>query len=266
MHIDEGVDSAGTGHNADFPWDSFDSESYFAHNYRSMRHDDRRIVEFIRDFFTAADIPEDARGIDVGTGPNLYPTLALLPFCSQIELYEFSAHNIAWLHGQSTDGWPSWNDGLAAFWELYTHSVPYKACGSDPRSLLSSRARIVQGSVFDLQRDAGDRFDVGTMFFVAESLSDDRAEFELAVNRFLEVLRPGAPFAAAFMEGSEGYDVDGVRFPAIAVDSADVKHSLERSATDVVLERIGTDGLPLRPGYSGMIIAVGRAKGTTEDR
>jgi len=265
MHTDKGVATATTGNNADFPWDSFASESYFEHNYGSVRSDDRRIVEFIRDFFAAADIPEGTRGIDVGTGPNLYPALAMVPFCSRIELYEFSGHNIEWLRAQRARSWPSWDEGLRGFWDLYTESAPYKACGPDPRDLLTERAAIVQGSVFDLKPGPAERFGLGTMFFVAESLSDERGEFELAVDRFLDVLLPGAPFAAAFMEGSKGYDVDGIRFPATDVEAADVRRSLERSATGVVLERIGIDGAPiLRPGYTGMIIAAGRVKGVAD--
>ena len=253
-------------HNADFPWDSFDSESYFDHNYRSVRHDDRQILEFVRDYFADAKIPAGSRGIDVGTGPNLYPALAMLPFCEAVELYEFSAHNIDWLRHQRATGWPSWDEGLRDFWKLYSARSEYGACGEDPRDLLRRRTKVVQGSVFDLKCEAGERFAVGTMFFVAESLSSDRFEFELAVERFLGAFDRGAPFAAAFMEESKGYEVDGMRFPATAVNASDVRYVLERWATDVELKRIGIDGAPLREGYSGMIIAVGRAKEPSEAR
>jgi hypothetical protein len=99
------------------------------------------------------------------------------------------------------------------------------------------------------------------MFFVAESLSDDRSEFEDAVARFLGVLRPGAPFAAAFMEKSVGYDVGGTRFPATAVDADDVFDVLRRGAEDLRVERIDADDDPLRDGYTGMLLAMGRVAG-----
>jgi hypothetical protein len=247
--------------NAAVLWDAFDSESYFEDNYSDLRHDDRAIVHRIRDFFAAADIPVGAAGIDVGTGPNLYPALAMLPFVDSLVLYEYSAHNIDWLTAQQAGNWPAWHSGLRGFWDIFLESPPYKSLGPDPRGQLGERSRIVQGSIFDLDRAAEDRFDVGSMFFVAESLSEDHAEFDHAVERFLGVLRPGAPFAAAFMEQSTGYDVGGRRFPATAVSVADVEASLRRGAADVVLERMGTDGSPLRDGYSGMILAVGRRSG-----
>ena len=190
-----------TGQNRDFPWDSFDSASYFDHNYLSMRGDDRIIVEFIRDFFASAGIPEGSRAIDVGTGPNLYPALAVLPFVESIELYEFSAKNVDWLRRQQQAGWPTWDQSLSAFWRLYALSAGHAGL-ADPRRALADRVSVVQGSVFDLERHPSVPFDAGTMFFCAESLSDDREEFDAAVAQFLGVLKEGAPFAAAFMEMS----------------------------------------------------------------
>ena len=54
------------------------------------------------------------------------------------------------------------------------------------------------------------------MFFVAESITEDPAEFHAALARFVGALKPGAPFAAAFMAGSDGYPVAGTRFPGAA--------------------------------------------------
>jgi len=56
--------------------------------------------------------------------------------------------------------------------------------------------------------------DLGSMFFVADGISSAEAEFEAAVRSFLGALTPGSPFMTAFMEGSGGYDVSGVQFPA----------------------------------------------------
>ena len=75
------------GYNADYPWDEFDPEDYFAHNYASLRDDDREILEIVRSYFAdqLGDLPmHSLRGIDVGTGANLYPALAMLPFCEEI--------------------------------------------------------------------------------------------------------------------------------------------------------------------------------------
>jgi len=126
----------------------------------------------------------------------------------------------------------------------------------DPWGLLQERVRLLQGSVFDLPKSA---YDIGTMFFVAESITADPAEFQAAVRSFMESLKPGAPFAAAFMKGSHGYQVDTESYPAVEIDTDRVRSCLAGVAYDYdirVIELHETEE-PLRDGYTGMILATG---------
>jgi NNMT/PNMT/TEMT family len=239
--------------NSDFDWDQFDSDWYHEHNYRSLRDDDHQIMVRIRDFFASAGVSHGS-GVDVGAGSNLYPALAMMPFCDQVELREYSATNVDWLRRNVRDYGRSWDP----FWEVYRDNPAYAAV-EDPRVRLRTVAEVRQGSVFDLPQH---RWDMGTMFFVACSLSADMAEFQRAIDCFLGALRPGAPFAVAFMEKSKGYPVDGVWYPAVEIDVSTVEKALKSGAYDgVQTDRITTNN-PLRDGYDGaMIISVGRACG-----
>jgi hypothetical protein len=244
---------APSNRNSDIDWNEFDPDAYEAHNYRTLRDDDRQIIGKIRDYFASAGVSE-AHGIDVGTGPNLYPALALLPFCDSLELRELSTPNVAWLGRQIKD----YDDNWDQFWEVYRHDPRY-AQVVDPRARLADVASVRQASVFDLPARA---FDVGTMFFLACSLSADIAEFRTAVHCFVRSLRPNAPFAAAFMEESEGYPAGDAWFPAVGIHSEEVSESLASVAYDIRIDRITAGGTPLRDGYSGaMLIAVGRTAG-----
>jgi hypothetical protein len=247
------------GDNANYPWDDFDSADYFQHNYSALRHDDQQILEAMRDFFPKADPNVHAagkaaderplRGLDVGSGTNLYPSLAMLPFCSELTLWEYSARNTAWLRSQIRSYAESWD----TFWKVLAQASPYDGT-ADPRALLAERARVLRGSVFDLPA-AG--WDMGTMFFVAESLTTSPAEFEAATHRFIAALRPGAPFAAAFMENSTGYTVGAQDFPAVAVTKETVRGCLAKVSPDLDVQRIDSGNEPLRDGYSGMILVLG---------
>jgi hypothetical protein len=238
-----------TSVNSDIDWDSFNSDWYQDHNYRTLRDDDRKIVELIRDFFADAKIA-DGRGVDVGSGANLYPAMAMLPFCAKLELREFGASNVAWLTEQIDKFDSSWDD----FWAVYRESRAYEAV-EDPRTRLAEIATVTQASIFDLPQG---RWDLGTMFFVACSISNDIAEFRRAVHRFVGALTLNAPFAAAFMIKSQGYEVDGRWFPAVAIDADEVRESLDPVAYDVTIQPIET-GSPLRDGYGGMLLATGFA-------
>jgi hypothetical protein len=249
--------------NADYPWHQFDTAAYLKQNYAEMRADDRQIIEMIRDFFLRELGPlftlSGYRGIDVGTGANIYPALAMLPFCDEITLYEYSKSNLDWLGRQADTEPPSWDHGWLDFWRVLCKDDTYGRIGGDPRPVFNERVEVREGSVFNLDPAKGS-WDLGTMFFVAESITSLRWEFTTAVHRFLDVLRPGAPFAVAFMENSSGYTVAGERFPAVAVDRSDVIACLAGRSLRLDVRRVDSSDDRLRPGYSGMLVACGRVR------
>jgi hypothetical protein len=237
--------------NREIDWDTFDPHAYAEHNYRHLRDDDRQIVALMRDFFARAALPPDALGLDVGSGTNLYPALAMLPFCGHVDLIEYSAPNIQWLAGRRRRH-ARFDRSWDPYWRLFgEHPVysPYVRV-HNPLAEFRRKASVRQGSVFDLERRA---WDIGTMFFVACSLSADSREFYHAVRCFLEALKPGAPFAAAFMTGSAGYEINGRRFPAVPVDEQMIKTAVHELAPACDISPIISD---LRPGV-GMVLATG---------
>lgn len=246
--------------NRDYPWDDFSSELYFASNYVKLRDDDRQIVGIVRDFFadtiSHSPLPPGAQGIDVGTGANLYPALTMLPFCDSITLYDFSSANVAWLERQHAEGWPSWRKAWKSFWTLLSKEAAYRDVPR-PKDLLSKRVRIVKGNV--LERPVQERWDVGTMFFVAESITGKPEEFLEALDHFFAMLTPNAPFAMAFMEHSTGYLVGDHEYPATDIGLDDVSACLSARADNVKIHPIVGDR-PLREGYTRMIVAHGRVK------
>jgi len=241
--------------NADCPWDLFDSEWYLQRNYGTLRDDDREIIETLAEFFAKQAPTRHWHGIDVGSGTNLYPALAMLPLTETVTLWEYSRANIRWLkHGIRPYG-QSWD----LFWEAFRTSATVYGRLRRPRSVLPSKAHIERASVFDLPEA---RWNIGTMFFVAESITGDRTEFELATMKFIRSLKPGAPFAAAFMRNSRGYQVGAQWFPAVAVVESDIRRLLGDAAVDLKIRRILSNE-PIRHGYDGMILVTGKRGSAT---
>jgi hypothetical protein len=242
--------------NEHFDWDAFDSQDYFAHNYASMRTDDASMLAMVRDWFATA-LPAGGpplEGIDVGSGANLYPTLALLPYCDAITLYEYSKENVEWLHTAIHDLPSDWEP----FWRQVKPDAPAEEYAA-VRRRVRKVCTVTQGSIFDLERA---RWQLGTMFFVAESLTKDGAQFDEALRCFFAALRPGAPFAAAFMENSKGYDVGDILYPSFPLTEQRLTKSIDSLGLVGKLEvhHVDIDPLPLRPGYSGYLVAIGNVK------
>jgi hypothetical protein len=242
----------GSLRNADVNWDTFDSQAYFDHNYGQLRDDDREIIQVVSDFFVRATRGElVGEAIDVGSGANLYPALIMLPYSPQLTLLERAHTNRLWLQRELGEPRKSWLD----FWyEAARDRYPYQPI-SDPLDMLRQRARVSRGNVLALEAD---RYDIGTMFFVAESITTRTDEFRRALRQFVRSLRSGAPFAAAFMRDSSGYYVDGVRFPACSVEERDVKAALAPVSRYLKISVVESDDL--REGYCGMMVATGFKK------
>jgi hypothetical protein len=245
--------------NAQFRWDDFAAQEYSEHNYGALRADDAEILGIVNAWFAKELAGREGTriGLDAGAGPNLYPALAMLPYCRSVTLRDYSSANVTWLKEQVVDLPGQW----AQYWDLVS---PEGALGGfdEARALLALRARVEQGNVFELPPRL---WDLGTMFFVAESISPRFEEFAEANHRFLGSLAPGAPFAAAYMENSDGYTVAGTRFPAIAVGVDEVRACLDKAAVEVRVHRVAMDPAPLRAGYTGMLIATGRIAGQVPD-
>ncbi|MEU7901349.1 SCO2525 family SAM-dependent methyltransferase [Actinoplanes sp. NPDC049118] len=237
--------------NAAIDWELFDTKDYFDHNYSTLRDDDRQIIEMVTDFF-ASECPQlhRARAIDVGTGANLYPALAMLPFAAEVTLYERAASNSKWLREELRSPSASWQ----SFWDAMATGPPAYRTVARPFEVLHHRTAVVEGNISDLEPAS---YDLGTMFFVAESITPSVSEFVKATTAFVESLRHRALFGAAFMRDSSGYEVGGRRFPSCSVEEDDVTACLLPIAHDLSVRVV--ESKDLREGYDGMIVATGRA-------
>lgn len=244
--------------NIDARWDCFDPDAYFKKNYATLRHDDEQILRLTAEHFAAAlsvDQASERRAIDVGAGVNLYPAMAMLPFCQSITLYEYAPPNIEWLRRQRDTAWEdSWNACAKQFWDVL-ETLPHASIAA-PLQQLTDQIEIRPGSIYDLPAKS---WDLGTMFFVTESITEDRAQFRQGIDRFLNALKPGAPFVIAFMEHRKrGYHVAGEPFPSTDIGENDIRGYLGSMTQQLVVKHIDVDHTPLDDPYSGMVVACGK--------
>lgn len=247
--------------NRDVDWNTFDPDAYWVANYQTLRNDDQSILELVGEFFSLhfrnSPKPHLLRGLDIGSAGNLYPALAMLPWCESVTLTDVTAANVRWL-GSAAGGGPGdllgrWT--WQPFWSEYARYAGYQQT-PNPRAELAARHEVRQLDLFDL---GADRWDLGTMFFVAESVTSYPEEFAAAVEAFARALLPGAPFAMAFMDRSVGYTVAGQSFPTVrTVDAELVRNALSGFSADAVvtvLDVVAND--PVADGYEGMLVATG---------
>jgi NNMT/PNMT/TEMT family len=236
------------------PWSDFNAEVYWQDNYKFVFPEDAQIIRQAAHFMieACAGRPAVPRAVDVGAGANLYPALLMLPWAEHIVFTEFASANIAWLNANLTDSPGEWR--WQPFWDLLADLPGYRDI-AQPRQRLAARREIRALSIFDLPAYA---WDLGSMFFVADGMTTDEAEFEHAVGSFIGALKPGAPFMMAFMESSAGYAVSGIKFPAVKVTPQSLAELLTgMPVTGIDVLRTDKSARPLRPGYDAMLLVTG---------
>ena len=236
------------------PWSDFDAVAYWENNYATVFPEDAQIIQCASKFLIkACDGRSPIRSaVDVGAGTNLYPALLMLPWTERIIFTEYAATNIDWLTENLAEAPGEW--AWQPFWDLVAPLPGYRNV-EQPRRRLATSHDIRHLSIFDLPRRT---WDLGSMFYVADGITSDEAEFESAVHSFLSALTPGAPFMMAFMEGSAGYDVSGIRFPAVEVTPGSLNAllaDLPVTGTDVL--RTDNSVRRVRPGYDAMLLVTG---------
>lgn len=236
------------------PWSDFDPDRYSKDNYANIYPEDAEIIRFASSFLIEAfdgRLPV-RRAVDVGAGPNLYPALMMLPWTEHITFTEHAPLNIDWLKANLIDGPDEWS--WRPFWTLMADQRGYREV-DQPRLRLATSHEVLKASVFRLPRRS---WQLGTMFFVADGISEDEKEFEAAVRSFLAALVPGAPFVMAFMEGSPGYDVGGIDFPAVNVSQGSLAKLLANlPVTGTSVLRTDKSIRPVREDYEAMLCVTG---------
>ena len=264
---DRFADDGSVTRNEEAPWSRFDPNAYYKNNYTSLRDDDGAILaavgQFFSEYYERYKIKRPARALDIGSGANLYPAMSMLPWSTHITLADHSPPNRPWLEqavaAPEAGGPWAW----APFWEVLSGFPGYDLVEHPEQQFLRlHRTGNLQIADLDiLNMPAGRRWDLGTMFFVAESITEDYIQFTDAIRNFLGALAPGSPFAAAFMVGSGGYPVKGVRFPAVKTDAADIMSHFAGKVAHLQSHDIPKLNKPLRDheddNYDSMLLLVG---------
>lgn len=237
-------------HNSDVDWDRWPVQTYLTENYREPHPADLAVIRHHAEFYRQFEPGSVGRSIEFGAGPNLYPLMLAASVSRRIEAVEPSAANVAYLDGQLRRGAdPTW--------------LPfYDACRALLRALPQrlddalSIVRVRHQSGLDLEQSA---YDLGSMHFVAESVTEDVDEFAAFCGRFAGSVRPGGALVAAFMENMGRYHLgDGSTWPGLPVDSRRVATVFAPLTTELEITRIDADSTLPDYGYSGMVLLTAR--------
>jgi hypothetical protein len=240
--------SGGVVNNADVDWDQWPVQRYLAENYRDLHPCDAAVIDHHSAFYRRLAPESVARSLEFGAGPNLYPLMLAAGCSRRIDAVEPSAASIAYLRAQLAGGAdPSWEP----FYDRCRQRNP-----ALPERLADALAkvRVIAGTGSSV---APGSYDLASMSFVAEGVTESPEEFRSLVLTFIGSVRPGGHLVAAFMESLGSYRLDERDWPGLAVGTADVEEAFEGHTTDLVVSRIDEATLPAY-GHTGMLLLTAR--------
>ncbi|MET8222697.1 class I SAM-dependent methyltransferase [Streptomyces sp. NPDC005301] len=232
--------------NDDVNWDSWPVEDYLAENYRELHPSDAAVIAHHSAVYRRFAPGSLACSVEFGAGPNLYPLMLAGAASRRIDAVEAGTANVAYLSRQ-LDGGPdaSW----LPFHALCRRLNP--GLPADPAQALS-RVRVVHQDVRALPPGG---YDLASMNFVAEGVTEDFDEFRDFCRLFVRSVVPGGWLVAAFMENMPTYRIGPAsRWPGCPVDPDVVTSVFAPLTRRLRVGRIDTD--PTLPDYgdSGMVL------------
>lgn len=224
-------------------WDNFDYVDYIRKNYSYIHDEDKQIIDILIPYLACIKVVN--RAIDIGTGPNLYPVILILPYVKQVNCFEYSQNNINYLKQQfkkTDDIWKTFQRYFISKNKKYKFHLDKE---------LAEKTKVRKGNIYNLRKN---KYDLATMFFCVESITEKRSEFEKACLKFVNCVRKGGHLIAVFMSQSQRYKVGKTYYRAYSVTEKEIFKLFKDKTTDLKVYFIKKGEIPLRKGYNGLIL------------
>lgn len=242
-------------------WSAFDPYEYamrnFGNNGEILPEDKRLIMHAIQALQQVGISQKSLKDVaDIGSGPNLYPAMILVPFLhtkSVLHLLEFS-ENRSYLQ-KLVDG--TMEREHAKIWHKFEEFMVdvggdmYQDCEESAKKKIVSQF----GDIFSLPKN---KYDLLTSYFVSESIVDSQMQFREAIQSMGKAIKRDGIMMVAHMVGSEGWHAGkGSKFPAINLTAEQIKQAYLDADLDIISTIVvGHDTQKVREGYTGMMLVI----------
>ncbi len=240
--------------NADADWDRWPVQNYLGENYRELHAADAQVIRHHSAFFAPFPPGSLARCLELGPGPNLYPLMLLAGAAVSVDAFEPSSANCTYLRAQKVCPDASWQP----FYTL-CRSLNPALPATLPDAL--DKVRVRHAGAASLPDSF---YDLASMHFVAESVTEDPEEFAALCGLCIRSVRPGGYLVAAFMETMPSYRIkDSAVWPALPVDVRAVADVFSSRAERLDVTRVPKDLTLPDYGDNGMILLTAVRKPAT---
>lgn len=213
----------------------FHAHMYLCEYYSHVGAENRALLEFLqRAYATIFAHLRAARLLEFGGGPTIYQLISASHYPVTIDFSDYLGENLA-----EVQAWL--DDAPGQFgWDAFVRYA--LACEQRPagKAAIERRKRLIRSRVSQLLRcDAKSAtplgspppapYDIVSINFVLESITQDRAEWQTLLDNVAPLIRPCGYVLMSAILGATRYRVGQLYFPAVPITLDDIYQRLAQS-------------------------------------
>lgn len=203
------------------------------------------------------------RCLDISSGPVLAPTIVFAPILQSVQLSEFSPTNRSLLLNNPLNYWTVYTKAILQAENNTNETIEERL--KNVKQLVEEKPVLavdIKSEKMFSQAINSNEYDLITMHFVADSITNDRQEYGQMLDRVCKLVKPGNTLVmSALIECSEWDMEDGHTYPSPNLKLNEIAKELENRGLKVIRakQREEIDGDLGHDGSLGVITAVREA-------
>lgn len=242
----------------------FHAQMYLCEYYSRVGAENRALLEFLRRAYaTIFARLGSARLLEFGGGPTIYQLISAAQFPVAIDFSDYLGENLAevraWLDDEPSQfGWDEF-----VRYALACEQRPAGPAAIERRKqLLRSRVRQLlrcdAKSATPLGSPPPAPYDIVSINFVLESITQDRAEWHSLLDHVVPLVGPRGYLLMSAILGATRYRVGQLYFPAVPIALDDICQRLAQSGFSMLSSEVVAAEHRDEQGYAGIGMVLAR--------
>lgn len=214
--------------------EDFNNRIYLEEYYSHIGSENEALLEFLANSYKK--IPQNKIILDFGGGPTIYQLIAAASRTKEIHYSDFLENNRKeikkWIKNNPESF--NWSNFTRRILELEGNkNISEKDILDRENETKNKIKKIIScDAKKDNPIELNKKYDVISVQFVAESITDSRKEWEKYMKNILNILKPGGFLIMSTIKGAQCYKVGNKYFPSVNIDEDDVKKLLIKNNFD----------------------------------
>lgn len=247
------------------PFKSFHPKEYLREYYSRVGEENLELLRFFAQAY--ADIDKDAKMLEFGGGPTIYPLISAAPKVKEIYFSDYLDANL-----EEVKLWKTCSDNAFNWRNFIRKAMSIEGSTRITKMQEEERMSMIRQKIVDFikcnafKKDPmgpkyRGQFDVVNVNFVAESITSSIGVWEKVVSNICTLLKENGTLIMTALKEAQYYTIQGKTFPAASVKEENLLSVLKKVGfqeadfihLNSIPAEVTVEGLKGYHGYKGII-------------